>query len=221
MASSDFLRKTFPAWEHLSSQQQQMLEASCAEQAFEKGAIIHRSDMPCRGMIILRSGMLRAYVLSDEGREITLFRIRSGECCVMSASCLLDAIEFDIMIEASERAEACLIPAHVLHPMMEENPYVGLFIYKQATERFSDVMWVLQQLLFMGADRRVAIFLWDEMVRQSETTLLFTHEEVARNISSAREVVTKTLKYFSEEGIVSLSRGKIEILNKEKLKSLC
>ena len=221
MTSSDFLKQTFPAWERLNKQQQQYLEASCTEQAFEKGAIIHRNDMPCRGMIILCSGMLRAYVLSDEGREITLFRIRAGECCVMSASCLLDAIEFDIMIEASERAEACLIPAHVLHPMMEENPYVGLFIYKQATERFSDVMWVLQQLLFMGADRRVAIFLWDEMVRQNETTLLFTHEEVARNISSAREVVTKTLKYFSEEGIVSLSRGKIEILNKEKLKSLC
>lgn len=136
----------------------------------------------------------------------------------MSASCLLESIQFDILIEATEKAEAIVIPTNILHPIMEHNPYVGLYMYKQATERFSDVMWTIQQILFMSADKRVAIFLWDEIIHQKQLTLKITHEEIAKNIGSAREVVTKVLKYFSSEGVVSLGRGKVEISDKEKLK---
>ena len=88
------------------------------------------------------------------------------------------------------------------------------------TERFSDVMWTMQQILFMGVDRRVAIFLWDELTRQEGPVLKITHDELARNIGSAREVVTKVLRYFSEEGIVQLKRGRLEVLDREKLRAL-
>jgi len=95
---------------------------------------------------------------------------------------------------------------------------VGLYLYKQTAERFSDVMWMLQQILFLGADRRVAIFLWDEMARRDQPVLHMTHDEIARNIGSAREVVSKVLKYLSEEGAVALKRGRVEIRDKEKLR---
>ena len=137
---------------------------------------------------------------------------------MLSASCLLDSIQFDLLIEAAENTQAAVIPAGVLHPIMEDNPYVGLYMYKQAAERFSDVMWMMQQILFMGADRRVAIFLWDEMVRRNQPVLHMTHDEIARNIGSAREVVSKVLKYLSEEGAVALQRGRVEIVEKEKLR---
>lgn len=149
---------------------------------------------------------------------MTLFRIHAGESCVLSASCLLDSIQFDILIEAAEEAQTIIIPVSILHPIMENNPYVGLYMYKQATERFSDVMWMMQQILFMGADRRVAVFLWDEMVRRGQPVLHMTHDEIARNIGSAREVVSKVMKYLSEEGSVTLKRGSVEIRDKEKLK---
>ena len=214
----EILSAAYPFWERLSDEEKAQILKSCATVTYEKGSSIHRSDMGCKGAILVLSGLLRVYILSDEGREVTLFRIHAGESCVLSASCLLDSIQFDILIEAAEEARAIVIPSGVLHPIMESNPYVGLYMYKQAAERFSDVMWMMQQILFMGVDRRVAIFLWDEMVRRNQPVLSMTHDEIARNIGSAREVVSRVMKYLSEEGAVALKRGRVEILDKEKLK---
>lgn len=209
--------QAYPFWDQLSQEEKEKILCGGLEVTFEKGMNVHRSDMDCKGAIHLLSGALRVYILSNEGREVTLFRIHTGESCVLSASCLLDSIQFDILIEAVEQARAIVIPTSILHPIMESNPHVGLYLYKQATERFSDVMWTMQQILFMGVDQRVAIFLWDEMVRQKHSVLEITHDEIARNIGSAREVVTKVMKYFSEEGIVAPGRGKVTILDKKGL----
>ena len=216
--NESMLAAAYPFWGKLSGEERERILAGCTLAAYGKGEHIHRSDMGCKGAILVLSGLLRVYIVSDEGREVTLFRIHEGENCVLSASCLLDAIQFDLLIEAAENTQAAVIPAGVLHPIMEDNPYVGLYMYKQAAERFSDVMWMMQQILFMGADRRVAIFLWDEMVRRNQPVLHMTHDEIARNIGSAREVVSKELKYLSEEGAVALQRGRVEIVEKEKLR---
>lgn len=220
MEKEAHLSAAYPFWPRLTPEEREAILGSCVEMTYEKGSGIHRSDMTCRGALLLLSGTLRAYILSEEGREVTLFRIHAGESCVLSASCLLDAIVFDIFIDAAADARALVIPTSVLHPIMERNPYVGLYLYKQATERFSDVMWTMQQILFMGVDRRVAIFLWDELTRQEGPVLKITHDELARNIGSAGEVVTKVLRYFSEEGIVQLKRGRLEVLDREKLRAL-
>lgn len=214
----EILSAAYPFWGRLSGEEREQILKSCVAVSYEKGSQIHRSDMGCKGAILVLSGLLRVYILSDEGREVTLFRIHAGESCVLSASCLLDSIQFDVLIEAAEESRTVVIPSGVLHPIMESNPYVGLYMYKQAAERFSDVMWMMQQILFMGVDRRVAIFLWDEMVRRDQPVLRMTHDEIARNIGSAREVVTRVLKYLSEEGAVALKRGRVEIVDKEKLK---
>ena len=184
---------------------------------YGKGETVHRSEERCKGAMTVLKGQLRVYIVSEEGREVTLFRVREGEICVLSASCLMDAIVFDVIIEAVEETESLVIPVQCLHPLMEGNPYVGMELYRTAAERFSDVMWTMQQILFMGADRRVAAFLWDEYVRGGEE-ISMTHDEVARYIGSAREVVTKVLRYLSEEGAVALGRGKIRITDREKLR---
>ena len=149
---------------------------------------------------------------------MTLYRLHQGELCVLSASCLMDAIVFDVLIEAVQDSELVVLPSPVLSTVMHGNPLVELSLYKRVVENFSDVMWTMQQILFMGADKRVAHFLWDEMAKTGDTTIRLTHEEVARFIGSAREVVTKVLKYFVEEGAVVLSRGKIQIIDKTKLR---
>ena len=212
------LAAAYPFWGRRAGGEKERILRSAAEARYEKGAMIQRSDLECKGAILVLSGVLRVYIVSDEGREVTLFRIHAGETCVLSASCLLDSIQFDILIEAAETARTIVIPANVLRPIMDSNPYVGLYLYKQTAERFSDVMWMLQQILFLGADRRVAIFLWDEMARRDQPVLHMTHDEIARNIGSAREVVSKVLKYLSEEGAVALKRGRVEIRDKEKLR---
>lgn len=209
----------FPFWEQLNREEQHMVSGNVLSQNMQKGDILHRGCGECSGIVHVAKGQLRVYIVSEEGREVTLYRLHKGDLCVLSASCLMDAIVFDVLIEAVQETELVVLPSPVLNGIMEKNPLVELSLYKTVVERFSDVMWTMQQILFMGADKRVAHFLWDEMAKTEDLTIRLTHEEVARFIGSAREVVTKVLKYFVEEGVVALSRGKIEIIDKTKLRS--
>ena len=137
---------------------------------------------------------------------------------MLSASCLMDTITFDVLIEATEDTEVLVISAVILNQVVQKNPQMELFLYKRATEKFSDVMWTMQQILFLKIDQRVAQFLWDEMVQKNSMVLSMTHDEIARYIGSAREVVTKVLKYMVKESALELKRGTITILNKEMLR---
>ena len=213
------LQKVFPFWENLNQEEQALVAESIVSRKMQKGESMHRGCGECSGIVYVAKGQLRVYIVSEEGREVTLYRVHTGDLCVLSASCLMDAIVFDVLIEAVEETELIFLPSPVLKGIMEKNPMVELSLYRTATERFSDVMWTMQQILFMGADKRVAHFLWDEMAKTGETTIRLTHDEVARFIGSAREVVSKVLKYFAEEGAVALSRGKIEIIDKGKLRN--
>lgn len=213
------LKEGFSFWEHLSADEQELLVAKSTLVRYQKGATIHRFDERCAGLLLLRTGQIREYILSEDGREVTLYRLFPGDTCVLAASCVLDAVAFDVMIDAVEDTEALLIPIGVFHQLMETNVYVELYSYKMATERFSDVMWTMQQILFMGVDRRLAIFLWDEMAKTGKDTVSYTHDQIARYIGSAREVISRMLKYFGQEGIVSQSRGCIQVLDREKLRA--
>ena len=103
-----------------------------------------------------------------------------------------------------------------MYNIIKLDTYVELYLYKAATEKFSDVMWTMQQILFLKIDQRVAQFLWDEMVQKNSVTLSITHDEIAKYIGSAREVVTKVLKYMVKEAIVELKRGAVIILDFKK-----
>lgn len=210
--------KLLPFWSKLSPTDQKQLAESSHIERYKKGEMIHRTDTECKGILVVLSGQMRIYILSEEGREVTLFRIQKNETCVLSASCLIDSIAFDVMMEATEDIEVLVVQTCAFFQVMGQNPEIELYLYKTATEHFSDVMWTMQQILFMRIDQRIAQFLWDEMVQKGSTLLLITHDEIAKYIGSAREVVTKVMKYLAQEGIVALSRGKVEILSKEKLR---
>lgn len=208
----------FPFWAQLNNTEKELIEQSSYVEKYDKGMLMHRIDGSCKGLMTVLSGQLRTYILSEEGREVTLFRVNEEEVCVLSASCLMDTITFDVLIEATEDTEVLVLPAAVLNQVVQQNPYIELFLYKSATEKFSDVMWTMQQILFLKIDQRVAQFLWDEMVQKNSMTLSITHDEIARYIGSAREVVTKVLKYMVKEGTLELKRGTITILDKEMLR---
>ena len=209
----------FPFWQQLTDGEKEIVESSVYTEKYNKGMLMHRTEDSCKGLMTVLSGQLRTYILSEEGREVTLFRVLSEEVCVLSASCLLDSITFDVLIEATDDTEVLVLPSAVLKQLTENNPYVELYLYKAATEKFSDVMWTMQQILFLKIDQRVAQFLWDEMVQTNSMSLSFTHDEIAKYIGSAREVVTKVLKYMSKENVVELKRGTITVLDKEKLRA--
>lgn len=210
----------FPFWDKLSNSEKATLLQSAKISTYKKGEHIIHTNEECRGPILILNGRIRTYILSDEGREVTLYHLYKGDVCALSASCLLNSIVFDVVIEAIEETEVIVVPTAVYHSLQDKHPELEIFLLRIANERFSDVMWTMQQILFMGADKRVAIYLWDEYTKTEEKVLTITHDELARYIGSAREVVTRVLKYFAEENIVTLSRGKIEIIDLEKLKRL-
>ncbi|NLU23880.1 MAG: Crp/Fnr family transcriptional regulator [Clostridiales bacterium] len=217
---SDLFVRHFPFWEQLSPQQRDFLCRSAHTAHYEKGASIHRGDQDCVGVILVKSGQVRTYLLSEEGRDVTLYRLFAGDVCMLSASCVLDTITFDVCIDAEEDTDVLIINAAAFHQLSDENIYVKCFGYQLITTRFSDVMWAMQQILFMGVDKRLAIFLWDEISKSGSDQIHMTHEQIARYMGSAREVVTRMLKYFAGEGIVELSRGGIRILDRKRLRTL-
>lgn len=215
-----FLQENLEFWPHLTTTEKNTIVAHSSIAQFNKGKTLHRGDQDCMGLIMIRSGQLRVYMLSEEGKDITLFRLTSGELCLLSASCILNQITFDVHIAIEEACEIVSVSSHTLSEIMAHNIYVENFIYKRLVDRFSDVMWAMEQILFMSFDKRLAIFLIDEMNKTHATTLYLTHEQIAKYIGSAREVVSRMLKYFSNEGMVQLFRGGITIINPKKLKAL-
>lgn len=214
-----FYKEFFPFWENLTAKEKELLCNSTRMVTYKKGQNIHGGN-ECTGVIIPQTGSLRAYLLSDEGREITLYRLFSGDFCMLSASCVLEAITFDVFVDAEEDSDCYLVNGKVFADISEQNVYMKNFALEAAVGRFSDVMWVMQQILFMSFDKRLAIFLWDEMSSAGDVNIKMTHAEIAKYTGSAREVVSRMLKYFASEGIVENSRGGIRILDKKKLRDL-
>ena len=136
------------------------------------------------------------------------------------ASCVMDAVNIDLYIDAEEDTEALCISAGIFRQLMQENVYVRCYAYQMTAERFSDTMWTMQQILFMSADRRLAIFLTDELAKTGGADLRMTHDQMAKYMGSAREVVSRMLKYFAQEGWVRLYRGGVQVLDKKKLQAL-
>lgn len=220
MVEKDTLIKVIPFLSQLEVKESEALAQIARVRSFEAHSIIHDAHQSCIGVFFVLQGSARAYMLSEEGREITLFRIEEGESCVLSASCVMPLITFDILVEAYEETTLVLIPADYYSALMTRSVSVEAYTYKQATTRFSEVMWVMQQQLFMSFDARLAIFLLDEGVRVGSNRINLTHEEIARNIGSAREVVSRTLKTFASRGLVELHRGGLVIIDKQNLREL-
>lgn len=214
------LQKRLPFWDRLSQDETALLYSGARSVHFSKGQSLYRGEMECAGVLLMKSGSIRVYITSEEGREITLYRLEAGDICILSASCVLESIDFDVSIDAESDCDILQVSSSVFSRISSENVYVELFSYKLATERFSDVMWAMQQILFTSFDKRLARFLIEESDRSDSLDISMTHEQIAKYLGSAREVVSKMLKYFSLEGYVSLSRGGIHILDKSALSKL-
>ena len=210
---------TLTFWNHLTSSELELLMNTIMPVSYEKGGRVHNGEHDCIGVMVIKSGSLRIYLLSEEGKEITLYRLDAGDVCMLSASCLMDNITFDVYIDAEESSEMLLIKSDVFAKLMKQNIYVENFTNKLAVDRFSDVMWAMEQILFMSFDQRMATFLIDESVKTKSDVIMLTHDHIAKYMGSAREVVSRMLKYFANEGVLEMFRGGVTIIDKTKLRS--
>lgn len=212
-------REMFPFWDTISEKDRDFICENSLAMTYPKGTVIHDGN-ECSGVIMVRQGCLRVYIMSDEGKDITLYRLHGGDMCMLSASCVLQTITFDVLVDAEEDSECYVVRGNAFAQISERNTDIKIFTLETAVSRFSDVMWVMQQILFMSMDKRLAIFLSDEAARLGSDTIILTHEQIAKYMGSAREVVSRMLKYFSNEGIVELSRKGVKILDKKRLREL-
>ncbi len=187
---------------------------------FSKGENIHGTGDSCLGFLILKSGRLRAYLLSDSGREVTLYYLNAGEMCLFSASCMMRNIQFDIYIDAKEDTDVLQIPAPAFKNLMEKSLPVSRYVNDLMATHLTDVMWLMEQILFKRLDERLAVLLLEDAKGSPENAVTATHEELAERLGSAREAVTRMLKYFQTEKLVKLSRGEIRITDPAALSAV-
>ena len=204
----------------MTEAEQQLLSKVSYEKKAEKGTILHTGMKDCIGLLVIKSGQIRGYITSDEGREITIYRLFDHDICLLSASCILNSIQFDITVSVEKDAEFFVIPVGTFKKLMEQSLVVSNYMNQVMGTRLSEVMWLIEQVMWKSFDKRLAHFLIEESVLEESNVLKITHEKIAAHMGSAREVVTRMLKYFQTEGMVKLSRGTIEITDEDRLAQL-
>ena len=209
-----------PIWDKLTPQQQESIRQVIEFRSVKKGTHIHDSSADCLGLVMVKSGQLRAYILSDDGREITIGRLFEYDVSLLSASCVMPDLQFNVMIEAEKDTEFWSLPACLFKNLIDESLAVSNFSRSLLSSNFSELMWLMEQIMWKSFDKRLAAFLLEETQLEESNVLKITHEKIAAHMGTAREVVTRMLRYFQNEGMVKLTRGTIEIIDEKKLNAL-
>lgn len=207
----------FSVWETLTKEERELLLAHTQYVRYPKGTVVHRGGLGRIPTMHIMSGSLRVYLLSEEGRELTLYFIRQGEMAIISSTCALETLKGDVYIDANEDTEAFVSDTTAVRRILDANISVRFKAYETAVTRLSETLWKLQQILFTSADRRLAKFLIEESERTARDEVRFTHEQTAHYLGTAREVVSRLIREYGHEGLVQASRGRIRILDRAAL----
>ena len=214
------LSNYFPVWDAITPAQQELLRRSAILRTAKKGEVVHRGTMDCLGLLLICSGQMRVYFTSDDGREITMFRLFEHDVCLFSAACTMRSIQFDTTVEVEKDSQFWIVPPATFKQLMNESLPVSNYINEVISSYFTEAMWLIEQIMWKSFDKRLAGFLLEESSLEGEPVLKITHEKIANHMGSAREVVTRMLRYFQNEGLVKLHRGAIEILDEKRLREL-
>lgn len=214
------LEEIFPQWDSLTPQQQAQIREQTPSKIFSRGEMLHQGNQDCTGLFLVRDGQLRVFIISEGGKEVTLYRLFARDICLFSASCIMRNISFELHVQAEKDTDVFVVPAPLYEQLMTESLPIADYTSQLMAARFSDVMWMMEQILFTSFDSRLASFLLEQSKIEDSLTLSITHDEIARHLGSAREVVTRMLKYFAGEGMVTLSRAQVTLTNVKKLRAL-
>ena len=216
----EILSDLLPFLHDMNNQSKEKLLEQVQGVHFNQGTHLHAGKEKCSGLFLIKSGRIRAYIVTEEGKEVTLFRLLDRDVCIFSASCMMQNINFEIYISAETDVDAIRIPAQVYEKLSKEEISMVRFTNEILSSRMSDVMWVLEKILFMSLDRRLACFLLEEAQLEATNRLIITHEQIAGHLGSAREVISRMLKYFAKEDLVKVERGRIILMDEKGLRKL-
>ncbi len=213
----ELLRNAFPFWESLTEQQKTELCRNTLKSHCEKKTQLHFGGGECAGVQIIGSGRVRVFITSPGGGDITLFRLIGGDVSILSAACMLNGMDIELDMEMETDCTIYTIPKKVYRRLYDESAVVKDYTMEMISEKFSDIMWLLNQFLFSNVASRIAGALLEHRALEGGDELSLTHETIAKDAGTAREVVTRILKQFQSDGLVKLGRGKVIIVDPERL----
>lgn len=208
-----FLKDVFSFWDTLSSEEKKEFIKGIEIKKYGKGVVVHHGKDECIGIYVIKSGVVRVFMNSPNGGELTLYRLLDGEICIVSAGCMVNNLDFDTNLQFEKETELLVIPKILLKRLNDENIAVKEYFLEKISERFSNMMWLFNQYVFSNVAKRLGDMLFEYRSLEGDDTLNITHDILARDLGTAREVVTRLLKQFQLDGLVELSRGKIVIKN--------
>ncbi|WP_313528633.1 Crp/Fnr family transcriptional regulator [Anaerotignum sp.] len=212
--------EVLPFFKSLSHEEREFVQRNLKILTFQEGDLIYTPAKGSLGMVQVLKGAVRAYLVSEEGKKATIFRLHEGEFCMLTMSCAMSQITFDVEVEACEDCELLLLPTEVFASVEQQNIYVKNFSLELMMERMSSLVEAVQQMMFLNLEQRLASYILDESSQRKSDTLHLTQEQIAENIGSAREAVSRTLKRMKEKNMISVGRGCIQILDKKELYAL-
>lgn len=214
------LKDTFPFFNYLHKDRLNEFISKVYVMDFSKGSVILSEGAYCDNMVLILNGSIRVYKLSPNGKEITLYHLSSGETCILVVSCLMGNTNYPAIAEVEETVKLVIIPADYYKKLFSEEPLWQNFIFSTLSSRLMEVMLLIDEVVFKSVDTRLAVFLLDRLSNNDNNQLELTHEKIAFELGTAREVISRILKNFEKKGILTLSRGKISIINIEELKKI-
>lgn len=215
-----FLNTSLPFAPRLDDTDRRLMDTAAVMASFQQGDQVQNRQQECNGLVVVREGQLRAFFETEGGKEITLYRLLSGDVCILTAACALKNITFEVALEAEKNSSLYFIPASVLGKLSGNSIHVKDFITDLVAERFSEVMWVVEQMVSKNMGQRVASFLLEQSNLEGSQVLTITHEIIAKNLGTAREVISRVLKYLESDGFLRLSRGQIELIAPKRLQEM-
>lgn len=213
--NKNILKNSFQIWDKLSKDEQDKLLNNSKIISYKKGDIIYKDVNACLGLIMISKGQVKAFSSQDGDKRITLYKLFEYDICLFTASCIMRDVTFEIYLECEEDTEVLLIPTEKYEKILNESTLISNYINQIILSRFSDVMWILEQVIFHSLDKRIANYILDET--QDRKELIITHEKIAKDLGTAREVVSRLLKHFERDKILKLSRNKIDIIDEDML----
>ena len=216
-----YLNENLPFFKHLSEEEKTMIYDASHIEEYKVGELIYSKNNSCSGIVLVVKGQLRSFMSSLSGKEITLFRLFQNDLCILSSSCVYQNLSYDINLQAEENSLLLIIDGNLFKEVLDKNLSVQKFILEITQSKLSEIMWVLEQVVFFSLEHRLSDYLINQYYLNNSPQIHITHETIANDLGSSREVISRLLKRFEKDNLIDMGRGYINITDIEKLKLLC
>ncbi len=215
ITNSTTRQKVLTTFGFLQSCEDKLLERFLQRAALarlERGQFVCHEGRECSHLALVLEGTARIYKLGESGREITLYRIGPGESCILTASCILSHLPFPAFAVCEEDVEAVVIPANDIRTWLAESPEWRDYVFSLIAHRMGDIITLVEEVVFRRVDQRIAQYLLQH-AKPQQKRIEVTHQIIASDLGTSREVVSRILKDFESKELVRVSRGSVELLD--------